>query len=89
VVLNQTRLKALIAAFGTNPDNLIGKTVIISRVPTMFKGEPTWGVGIEPIVADRIATRGATVTAIGGHRESPKPSVAPPIDRDLDSDIPF
>ncbi len=52
-------------------------------------------VEIEPVVADRIATHGATVTAIGNRREPPKPSVAPTIDNvpggsgELDDDIPF
>jgi hypothetical protein len=56
VVLNQTRLKALIAAFGTSPNNLIGKTVIISRGMTKYQGRDVPCVDIEPVVADRIGT---------------------------------
>jgi hypothetical protein len=95
LVLNQTRLKTGIAAWGPNPDNWIDKSIVISRGKTVFKGEETDCVVMEPVVANRIATRGATVTAIGGHREPPKPSAAPLIDNmpggsgELDDDIPF
>jgi hypothetical protein len=94
IVLNQTRLKALIAAWGPNPDNLIGKTIIISQGRTMYAGEEVDAVVIKPVVADRIATHGATVAAIGNRREPLKQSVAPPIDRvpdglgPIDDDIP-
>jgi hypothetical protein len=95
VVLNATRLKALIAAWGVNPDNLIGKKVVISRGVTKYQGNDVPCVEVEPVVANRIGTRGATVTAIGGHREPPKPSAPPLIDNmpggsdELDDDIPF
>jgi hypothetical protein len=91
IVLNQTRLKAGIAAWGPNPDNWIGKSIIISRGPTIFKGEPTWAVVMEPVVADKIAAHGATVTAISNRREPSEPSLAPtpPEPGEIDDDIPF
>jgi hypothetical protein len=55
VVLNATRLKAVIAAWGTNPDNLIGKTVLIYRGSTLYQGNKVPCVEVEPVVADRIA----------------------------------
>ncbi len=93
IVLNQTRLTALIAAFGTNADNLIGKAIIISQGDTTYSGKKVPCVAIEPVVAERIAAHGATVTAIGN--QPPKPSVAPPLehdggpDDDPDDSIPF
>jgi hypothetical protein len=56
VVLNQTRLKATIAAFGPNPDNWIGRTIIIRRGVTMFAGKDVPGIVIEPVRAERIAS---------------------------------
>jgi hypothetical protein len=92
LVLNQTRLKAGIAAWGPNPDNWIGKSIVISLGETTYAGEATGCVVMEPVVANRIATHSATVTAINNRREPPKPSVAPTIDNvsgELDDDIPF
>jgi hypothetical protein len=54
VVLNQTRLKLLIGAFGPNSENWIGKPVILSRGQERFGGKPVPAVRIEPIVAPRI-----------------------------------
>jgi hypothetical protein len=54
VVLNQTRLKVLIGAFGPNSDNWIGKPVILSRGQEKYGGKPVPAVRIEPIVAPRI-----------------------------------
>ena len=72
VVLNQARLKALIAAWGTNPDNLIGKTVIISRGMTKYQGRDVPCVDIEPVVADRLGTiarlaRDADLNSVSGN----------------------
>ena len=93
--MNQTRLKAGIAAWGPNPDNWIGKSIIISQGDTTFSGKKVPCIKIEPVVADRIAMQGATVTAISNRREPPKPSAPPLIDNmpggsdELDDDIPF
>jgi hypothetical protein len=54
VVLNQTRLKALIGTWGHNSANWIGKTVSISRGQAMHKGKLVPTVKIEPIVAPMI-----------------------------------
>jgi hypothetical protein len=92
VVFNQTRLKACIAAWGPNCDNWIGKPLIIRRGETMYKGEPTSAVVVEPVVADRIATQPrAPISVTSGRRMPPTPP-EPPIDNgrgQLDDDIPF
>jgi hypothetical protein len=85
VVLNATRLKALIAAWGVNPDNLIGKKVVISRGMTRYQGNDVPCVEVEPVVANRI---GATARPALKAVEPP----APPTGRgsgELDDDIPF
>jgi hypothetical protein len=97
IVLNQTRLMALIAAFGTNADNLIGKTIIISLGETTYAGKTTGCVAIEPVVADRIATRGAPTAITSGRVRVSPPSLSepPPLehdggpDDDPDDSIPF
>jgi hypothetical protein len=58
VVLNQSRLQAMIDAFGVNYEtNWVGKKVIIFQDETFYQGKPTPCVAIEPIVADRIAAQ--------------------------------
>jgi hypothetical protein len=73
VVLNQTRLKALIGAFGPNSENWIGKSVILSRVQAMYAGKPLPAVKIEPIVAPRIG-----VTPQGSAHSLPSQPAAKP-----------
>jgi hypothetical protein len=97
VVLNQTRLKTMIEAFGPNIDNWVGKTVMLRRGPTMFKGEPTWGIFLDVDRSERIAVHDLNVTAIGDHRRPSGPPVPPPRDYygpsdgggDPTEDIPF
>lgn len=55
VVLNQTRTKALIRAYGINTDNWIGKPIKVFRGETMYAGKTVPCVVIEPIVATQIA----------------------------------
>jgi hypothetical protein len=59
VVLNQTRLKVLIGAFGPNSENWIGKPVILSRGQERYGGKSVPAVRMEPIVAPRIAAAGS------------------------------
>ena len=81
VVLNQTRLKTMIEAFGPNLDNWVGKTVSLRRGPTMFKGEATWGIFLDVDRSERIAVRDMNVAAIGDYRRPSAPTPpAPPID---------
>jgi hypothetical protein len=54
VVLNQTRLAALIGAYGPNSANWIGRTIQISRGSTFYAGKPVACVTITPVVAPRI-----------------------------------
>ena len=96
VVLNQTRLKTLIAAWGPNPDNLIGKTIIISQGSTMYAGEETACGAIKPVGAERIAASPRGVASITSGRSAGLKSVEdlPPADapegpNQFDDDIPF
>ena len=68
VVLNQTRLKTLIAAFGPQSDNWLGREIAILRGTTTFSGKHVPAIVIEPMVAERIAAR----------RVTPEPSIMPP-----------
>ncbi len=54
IPLNQTRLKALIAGFGPNPANWVGKTIIVRRGSETFAGKPEASVVVEPAVPTRI-----------------------------------
>jgi hypothetical protein len=60
---NQTRLKALMGAFGTNPANWIRKTIIVSRGSEMFGGKREACIVVEPVLPTRIAV-------------DPKPAIA-------------
>jgi hypothetical protein len=55
VVLNQTRLKTMIAGFGPNFDGWVGKQIIISQGSTMYSGEPVPAIVVQPVVPTRIA----------------------------------
>jgi hypothetical protein len=73
VILNQTRLKALIGAFGPNSDNWIGKSVILSRGLAPYAGKIVPAVKIEPIVAPRIAAAPQEIQPL----PSPQPAQIP------------
>ncbi len=91
VVLNQTRLKAMIRAFGPNSDNWIGKPIMINRGLTVYAGKDVPAVVIEPVVSPRIAVepRQGRVTMESGKSASSEPSPVydernpPPIDDDI------
>jgi hypothetical protein len=59
VVLNQGRLKKMIAAFGPNYSNWVGKQIIIFQGWTVFQGENVPCVEIDPVRADRLGRPGA------------------------------
>ena len=61
LVLNQTNLKTLMAAFGCNSENWVGQEVVVNRTVADFKGKPVPAIRLE-------AVRRPTVTA---------PAVAP------------
>jgi hypothetical protein len=71
VVLNQTRLGALVEAWGLNYEDWAGKQIIISQGSTTYGGKAVPCVKIEPVVAERIARQGAPVAAIGNRRGPP------------------
>jgi hypothetical protein len=54
VVLNPTRAQVLVAAFGWESDNWIGKTIIIYPDITMFQGKKTDCVALEAVGGQRI-----------------------------------
>jgi hypothetical protein len=100
VQLNQTRLRVCIAAWGPNPNNWVGKTVIISRGKTMYAGKPTACVVVEPVVATRIAAaeaksaleRRGSATIESGKHAAPREQAPPPkseADYGVDEPIPF
>ena len=96
LILNQTRLKALIGAFGPNSENWIGKSVILSRGLAPYAGKIVPAVKIEPIVAPRIAAepRQRLIT-VGSGKGAPTDQAPaydeanpPPVDA-IDEDISF
>jgi hypothetical protein len=93
IVLNQTRLKTIIAAFGPNFDNWPGKKIVIRRGSTMYSGKPTPAIVVEPVVPTRIAAepQQARITIESGKR-SPAAllsEINPPLINSIDDDIPF
>jgi hypothetical protein len=64
IVLNLTRKRVLIAAFGVETDNWIGKQIVAYQGDTLFQGKPTKCVVIEAIVAERIASHPAAKPAL-------------------------
>ena len=93
VVLNQTRLKTIIAAFGPNFDNWPGKKIIICQGPTVYSGKPAQAIVVEPVVPTRIAAepRQGRITIESGQRAPAEPlsEVNPPPISVIDDDIPF
>ena len=96
LILNQTRLKALIGAFGPNSENWIGKSIILSRGLAPYAGKIVPAVKIEPIVAPRIAAepRPRLIT-VGSGKGAPTDQAPaydeanpPPVDA-IDEDISF
>jgi hypothetical protein len=67
IVLNQTRLRVLIGAFGPNAANWLGKQLIVRRGKTHFQGRSVAAVEIEPVLAPRI--------------EGPSPQAVPAIEK--------
>jgi hypothetical protein len=66
LVLNQTRLKQCIAAWGPSYANWIGEKLTIWRGKDKFGGEPVDAVAIEPITEGRIAAKPALHTITSG-----------------------
>ena len=93
VVLNQTRLKTMIAAFGPNFDNnWPGKKIVIRRGSTVFSGKTTPAILVEPVVPARIATkpRQEPITIESkSERTEPLSEINPPPVEIIDDDIPF
>jgi hypothetical protein len=55
VVLNQTRLKTMIAAFGPNFDGWPGKQITIRQGSTVYSGKTVPAIVVEPVVPTQIA----------------------------------
>lgn len=86
IVLNQTRLRALIRGFGPNSDNWLDKKIMISRTSTTYGGKTVAAIAIEPVSAPQIAAqppkRARPVIESGKSKSAGSP---PPIN----DDIPF
>ena len=85
LVLNKSRLRTMVRAYGLNRSNWVGKTVQISRGTTQFGSDTVPCVVVEPVVAPRLAAvrpRGARQIVESGVAQS---AGSPPID----DDIPF
>jgi hypothetical protein len=78
-VLNQTRLKALIAAYGPNADNWLNKQILIKRGMTHFQGKPTPCVDIQPVIPNRLEGGPATAK-IEGPKSGPSGAAAKPVE---------
>ena len=92
VVLNQTRLKALIAAHGPHPDNWLNKLIVIRRGTTVYVGREVPCVVIEPVVAERIGAEQRPVIgrpALKSVETQPGPDRAPDGPDDPDGEVPF
>jgi hypothetical protein len=55
VVLNQTKLRDLIAAFGPNDANWIDQKVVIFRSTAPYQGKMVPAVGLKPVVSPQLA----------------------------------
>jgi hypothetical protein len=66
LVLNQTNLRTLIAAFGPNSDDWAGKEVTVNRTTADFKGKPVPAIRI-----DAVRRPGLTATPV---TRTPKPA---------------
>jgi hypothetical protein len=91
LVLNQTRLRVLLGAYGPNANNWLGKTITISRGKTPYAGKPVPCVVIEPILAARIAAAKASEppARISRRRKAAAPVETVAAATPIDDDIPF
>ena len=51
LVLNQTNLKTLMAAFGRKSENWVGQDVVVNRTLAYFKGKPVPAIRLEELCA--------------------------------------
>ena len=49
LVLNQTNLKTLMAAFGRNSESWVGQDVVVNRTLADFKGKPVPAIRLEAV----------------------------------------
>jgi hypothetical protein len=71
LVLNQTNLKTLMAAFGRNSENWVGQNVVVNRTLADFKGKPVPAIRLEAVrrsavTAPAVATTPKLVAAPAG-----------------------
>jgi hypothetical protein len=69
IVLNKTRLEALIEAFGVNYDNWPGQKIAFWLGDTFWQGKPAKCVTIEGIVLDRLEAKPQQRPALGAQRQ--------------------
>jgi hypothetical protein len=78
LVLNKSRLRAMVCAYGLNRSSWIGKVVLISRSTTQFGNDVVPCVLVEPVVATAIAARPRPVITSGRPKASTNAVEAPP-----------
>jgi hypothetical protein len=94
IVLNVTRLRVMIGAFGSNFDTWPGKMVRIFRGETMYSGKKVDCVEIEAVNPVRIPTEQRPALELVGRETDADCEAAPPIDErpfspEDDESIPF
>jgi hypothetical protein len=76
LVLNKTRCKAAIRAWGVNTDAWLDKRAVVSSVPTNYGGEVVASVGFEPISVTKITAP--------ERRSAIEPPAPPPVTAEYD-----
>jgi hypothetical protein len=94
IAMNQTRLTAMISAFGPNYDNRVGKTIQFWQGDTFYQGRPEKCVAIKGVVAERIAAKPIDIRSGKDAWREPSPPITevpdgPDYGRDADDGIPF
>jgi hypothetical protein len=73
LVLNQTNLRTLIAAFGPSSENWVGQEVTVNRTIADFKGKPTPAIRIEAVRRPALTV----IPAATPIARTPKPAAVP------------
>jgi hypothetical protein len=76
VVLNQTRLREMIKAFGPNPENWVGKTINVLRGTTLYSGRTVPAVEIDVETVPRLEAS-QPAPQLAAPETSPAPEPAP------------
>jgi hypothetical protein len=77
LVMNKTRNKIAIKAWGPNADNWVGKMAVVFRDHTTFAGKRVPSVGFEPILTNALATPQAPRGQLAAPQSTRVQSAAP------------